>query len=354
MAETSGISWTDATFNPWLGCAPVSPACDSCYAEVSTPVKSLGVIWGPGQERRRTSAQSWKLPVRWNRQAFWECKDCGARFGTPRDAVCASCAALATGTSTGTRLSPARRRVFCASLADVFDNEVDPAWRADLFELIVATPNLDWLLLTKRIGNVRRMVEAATGSTSLPANVWLGATIANQEEADRDIRKLLAIDCRVRFLSVEPMLGPISLRWAPYAHQAEGRGYREYLESRGQVNEYEALRKLDWVIVGGESGSNARPMNPAWARTLRDECAAAEVAFLFKQWGENLPAELSPHPDYPKATEAWRLDQAGNRWHRPAEAGAATIDRVVYTRVGKKAAGDLLDGRRHHAFPEIS
>jgi len=95
-------------------------------------------------------------------------------------------------------------------------------------------------------------------------------------------------------------------------------------------------------------------MNPAWARTLRDECAAAEVAFLFKQWGENLPAELSPHPDYPEATEAWRLDQAGNRWHRPAEACAANIDRVVYTPVGKRAAGDLLDGRRHHAFPEVS
>lgn len=350
MAETSGISWTDATFNPWIGCTKISPACDGCYAEVSSPSRSLHVLWGPGQPRRRTSTQNWKLPLRWNEQPYVQCHAHGWRGERRALLDGGSCPAHAAGGACD--IHATRRRVFCASLADVFDNEVDPSWRADLFELIAATPNLDWLLLTKRVGNVRRMVQAATESTRLPLNVWLGATIATQEEADRDIPKLLAIECRVRFLSVEPMLSPISLRWTPYAHQAEGVSYRQYVESHGSVSEYESLRRLDWVIVGGESGNSARPMHPGWARGLRDQCAAAGVAFLFKQWGELLPAELNAHPDHPGAGEAWRLDQAGNRWHRPAESLLDGPELVVYSRVGKKAAGDRLDGRRHHEFPE--
>ena len=226
MAETTGISWTDSTFNPWIGCAKVGPGCDNCYAEALMDKRWHRVRWGAGQQRQRTSASNWAAPLHWEKhhEAF----------------------ALAHGR---------RRRVFCASLADVFDNEAPEAWRADLFALIERTPNLDWLLLTKRIGNVRAMAPAG----GLPSNVWLGATMVNQPEWDRDMRKLLAVDASVRFVSVEPMVGPIS----------------------GGLD----LHGLDWVIVGGESGHGARPIQREWVDSLRRECEAAGVAFFFKQWG---------------------------------------------------------------------
>lgn len=222
MADHSKIEWTDATFNPWIGCTKVSPACDHCYAAVSTPARRLGVEWGAGQPRRRTSDGNWKLPLRWNARPFWQCEACGWRGedgeGSSRLRVCTSCAG---------KLQPARRRVFCASLADVFDNEVPTAWRRDLFQLIIDTPNLDWLLLTKRIGNAERMMEdagvfsggrysAGDGHRHPLPNVWLGATVCNQAEADRDIPKLLATPAAVRFLSMEPLLGPVNLRSASY------------------------------------------------------------------------------------------------------------------------------------------
>jgi protein gp37 len=226
MAETTGISWTDSTFNPWIGCAKVGPGCDNCYAEALMDKRWHRVQWGAGQQRQRTSASNWAAPLHWEKhhEAF----------------------ALAHGR---------RRRVFCASLADVFDNEAPEAWRADLFALIERTPHLDWLLLTKRIGNVRAMAP----SGGLPSNVWLGATMVNQPEWDRDMRKLLAVDASVRFVSVEPMVGPIS----------------------GGLD----LHGLDWVIVGGESGHGARPIQREWVDSLRRECEAAGVAFFFKQWG---------------------------------------------------------------------
>ena len=164
MAENTKIEWADHTFSPWTGCTKVSPACDHCYAE-GWAKRSGHVKWGSGQPRRRTSDANWRMPLKWNREA--------ERTGV-------------------------RPRVFCASLADVFDNEVDPAWRADLFKLIADTPNLDWLLLTKRIGNAQRMIgealtimsEAGKPMNRWPwPNVWLSATVVNQEEADRDIPK---------------------------------------------------------------------------------------------------------------------------------------------------------------------
>ena len=157
--------------------------------------------------------------------------------------------------------------MFCASLADVFDNAVDPTWREDLFSLIEATPNLDWLLLTKRIGNVWNMLPVPFDFDRLYPNVWIGATIVNQAEADRDIPKLLEVPARVRFLSMEPLLGPVDL----------GAACRRAGLHLGEA--------LDWVIVGGESGPGARPMHPAWATSLRDQCQNAGVPFL-SQWGE--------------------------------------------------------------------
>ena len=251
-------------------------------------------------------------------------------------------------------MQPARRRVFCASLADVFDNEVDPQWRDDLFALIHATPHLDWLLLTKRIGNVSKMLPADRRGSPYSwgcgwANVWIGATVCNQDEADRDIPKLLATPAALRFVSIEPLLGPIDFRWAPWAHQAAGQTYRDYLDSNGSVNEYEALRQLDWIIVGGESGPDARPMNPAWARTLRDQCQDAGVPFLFKQHGQWAPAVTK--------TGSWFYPIEGQDMPQflPQPAGHDTHDfgqGIGAVRLkDKKAAGRLLDGRIHNQFP---
>lgn len=352
MSENTKIEWCDHTFNPWEGCQKVGPGCDHCYAETRNARFAGGTAanWGPGAPRRRTSASNWNKPKAWNAnaEAFM------AQHGR-------------------------RQRVFCASLADVFDNAVDPQWRADLFELIRATPNLDWLLLTKRIGNVNTMLaELVHGSDQdlslldmmpLP-NVWIGATIVNQAEADRDITKLLAVPAAKRFLSMEPLLGPVSLRWlsawpenAPATAQSP----------TGSTNHLDGLRRLDWVIVGGESGPGARPMHPDWARSLRDQCNAAGVPFLFKQWGEWLPGENEPHPDVkerdgsPRRVAHHQDGRWGTSTTKITDTNYVTWDaegtmrpgKVDYRwrvmswaeKVGKKAAGRLLDDRTWDEVP---
>jgi protein gp37 len=279
VAENSKIEWTDHTFNPWIGCTKVGPGCDNCYAESMMDHRYHRVQWGAGNPRQRTSAANWRKPLAWNRAAE----------GGPRP------------------------RVFCASLADVFDNEAPDAWRSDLWRLIQATPNLDWLLLTKRIGNAHRMLPAFM--KPFP-NLWIGATVVNQEEADRDIPKLLDVPATVRFLSCEPLLGPISFegRWVEYDDPSVHENW---------------LERIDWIIAGGESGRSARISHPDWFRSLRDQCVAAGVPFFFKQWGEWLPElrEYGPNGE--------RADR-GEYFH---------------TRVGKKRAGRMLDGRTWDEFP---
>lgn len=223
MGETTKIEWADHTFNPWIGCTRVSPACDNCYAAELMDTRYKRAKWGSGEARVRTAANNWRQPRKWNKQAA-------------SDGV--------------------RRFVFCASLADVFDNEVDDLWRRDLFKLIEDTPNLVWLLLTKRIGNVMKM----TGGI-LPINAAIGATMANQFEYDRDRMKLRQVRDEAHplftFGSFEPLLGPVILdKNAP-----------------------------DWIIVGGESGGSARPMNLEWARSLRRQSAELGRVFNFKQVG---------------------------------------------------------------------
>lgn len=340
MSKTTAIEWCDSTFNPWIGCTRVSPACDDCYAARSTPARTLGVVWGPSAERRRTNAENWKHPLRWNAKPFYECEGCGWRgeddSESSRLRICMSC---------GTRLARARRRVFCASLADVFDNEVPVQWRRDLFDLIEATPHLDWLLLTKRIGNASRLYANAylDSARPWPGNVWLGATICNQTEADRDIPKLLATPAAKRFLSIEPMLGPITLREV-HSDICEidaltcNHGVLRPLRGRSDA-------KVHWVICGGESGPRARPMHPDWARSLRDQCAAAGVPFLFKQWGEWLPAkEGRSITGHVLVLEGHAPLTDKPQWH-------GFEDGQQVARVGKRAAGRLLDGRTHDGFP---
>ena len=228
MGEVTAIEWCDHTFNPWIGCTKVSPACDHCYAEALMDTRYGRARWGAGEDRVRTGASNWAQPRRWDRAA----------------------AAAET-----------RPFVFCASLADVFDNEVDPLWRRDLFALAEATPNLVWLFLTKRIGNVLKMTDASAGNPFLPSNAAVGATMVTQEEYDRDARKLNDVKHRRQplftFGSFEPLLGPVILdTYAP-----------------------------DWIIVGGESGREARPMDLRWSRDLHQQAAVLGRTFNFKQVG---------------------------------------------------------------------
>lgn len=221
MAENSKIEWTDHTFNPWIGCQNVSPGCDHCYAESLT--KRYGwTEWGPHGIRKRTSEANWRKPLAWAKEA---------------------------------RGTDHRPRVFCASLADVFDNRAPGTAREELFGLIRATPELDWLLLTKRPQNIRKMLPA-DWSDGYP-NVWLGTTCEDQERYNLRWPILRDIPARVRFISYEPAIGPLDIK--------------------------AVLDVPDWLICGGESGPGARYMEPAWAERVRDDCTYLGVSFFMKQ-----------------------------------------------------------------------
>jgi protein gp37 len=236
MAKNSPIEWTHHTFNPWWGCIKISPACDNCYAELWA--KRMGhQLWGRDATRRFFGATHWREPFVWNEEA---------------------------------RLAGRRERVFCASMADVFERRGElNAERLKLWDVIERTPNLDWLLLTKRPQNICKL---APWRDDWPANVWLGATVENQTEAERRLPFLLSIPATIRFLSCEPLLGPIDLQgWF----------------------KREGLHPIDWIIAGGESGGGCRPMHPDWVRSLLAQCQTHNVAFHFKQWGHWVPAELT-------------------------------------------------------------
>lgn len=291
MSENSKIEWTHHTFNPWWGCAKVSPGCDHCYAERDAGRFTPGtVLWGVDAGRREFGDKHWSEPLKWNARA--------AKEGT-------------------------RYRVFCASMADVFDKNAPAGARERLWSLIEQTPHLDWLLLTKRIGNVGRMIPDRW-STMLPRNVWLGISVVNQDEADRDIPKLLAVKAHVRWLSMEPLLGPVDLD-------------RVYVAAPGE-------RWIDWVVVGGESGPKARPMHPDWARALRDQCTVAGVQFLFKQWGEWMPTIRDGDRIMLKFPIGAPTGPDQPEFHDFGD-GHSTA------RVGKRAAGRLLDEVQHDGYP---
>lgn len=326
MSENTKIEWATHTFNPWVGCTKISPACDHCYAE-GWAKRSGQVVWGG--ERKRTSIANWKLPLKWNRQAqdsldHWE--ESGAAMGGFKP--------------------PVRPKVFCASLADVFDNAAPVEWRMDLFELISNTPNLDWLILTKRIGNVMAMCSGDSLMFDLICErVWLGSTICNQEEADRDIPKLLAVPAHKRFLSMEPLLGrvdlcgPLGMWWNQTMGCFEGDG------AEFNRNGYGGSTGIDWVIVGGESGPGARPMPPDWARSLRNTCQAAGVPFLFKQWGEWISTDQEPQP-YGGPLSRWMWVDGSVYLADDGQRGMP-----LFCKVGKKVAGRLLDGREWNGVP---
>jgi protein gp37 len=320
MGAKTNIEWCDHTFNPWEGCQKVGPGCDHCYAERRNARFHRGqaVNWGPAAPRSRTSNGYWKNPERWQRQAAAFMAEHGRR-----------------------------QRVFCASLADVFDNQVPSEWRDDLWSLIQATPDLDWLLLTKRIGNVGNMLPVPFNFAKYFPNVWIGATITSQAEADRDIRKLLALPVRVRFLSMEPLLGPVNLTCIPVGG---GHGHHEFdpiITGNVLHRPVSSDPSVHWVIVGGESGKGARPMHPDWARSLRDQCADAGVPFLFKQWGSLVPSCQDQCPWGPPHKNWVWAD--GNPFH--ADDGNRAMP--LFRRVPVAVAGRELDGVLHEQFPEV-
>lgn len=301
--------------NPWIGCTRVSPGCDHCYAAVSTPSRAMHVVWGPGEQRHRTAESTWEKPHIWNKRhdAFF------AKHGR-------------------------RQRVFCASLADVFDNAVDPAWRLELFQLIAQTPNLDWLLLTKRIGNARGMLNDVINELSHGLNtwdelpwpgVWIGATIVNQDEADRDIPKLLGTPAGVKFLSMEPLLGSVNITdflspgyprcdtgFVQGSRYAQGYCGTCAGHITDPIHGAETRDFIDWVIVGGESGYAARPMAVEWAQDIVQQCRSANVSVFVKQLGarptnhEGVPYCVSDRKgavmaDWPEILRVREIPEAG-------------------------------------------
>lgn len=235
MGKMTGISWTRSTINPWIGCTRIGPGCDSCYAEAIDARFYGSEHWGPGAPRLLTSDRNWSQLDRWHR------------------------AAVASG-----EFWP----VFCASQSDVFDNEVPDAWRDRLWAMITSTPALTYQMVTKRIGNVARMLPSDWQDGY--AHVWLIATVVNQHEALRDIPKLKSVPAGLRGLSIEPMLGPIDL----LAHDER---YGDRL-----------IDGIGWVIIGGESrqpGHVPREFDLAWAEALVHQCDAAGVPVFVKQMG---------------------------------------------------------------------
>lgn len=340
MAENSKIEWCNHTFNPWWGCQKVSPGCDNCYAE-TLDRRTGGGHWGPGAARRVTGEANWKKPLVWNRKA--------EKDGT-------------------------RPKVFCGSMCDIGDNAVPEVWRVALCGLIMVTPHLDWLLLTKRPQNLLKFYPRA-----MLARCWIGTTAENQQEAERRIPHLLATPAAVRFLSCEPLLGPLDIQWAltgtacddcaDWGENEDGpceHPHPEYHNRLAALDTAEHAARptgagladigsatINWVIAGGESGPNARPMHPDWARSLRDQCQAAGVPFFFKQWGEYLPVydRDNDDPDWKRCDHVQQEHQPGQWWNMAGGQGFHGERVHFMKKVGKRAAGRLLDSIEHNAFP---
>lgn len=331
MGANSSIEWCHHTFNAWWGCQRVSPGCQHCYAE--TLAKRWNhQVWGPAKTttRRMMSEDYWKQPLKWNKSA-------GERG--------------------------VRERVFCASMADVFEDHPDVRTsRGRLWNLIAQTPNLDWLLLTKRPEYINYLAPWGSEAYPWPANVWVGTSVEDQQRADERIPELLKVPARVRFLSCEPLLGPVDLRRylgiAPdYSNcgtdHMEAHGWAYDADSGGLMGSgardslYDPEPGIHWVICGGESGHGARPMHQRWARSLRDQCKAAEVAYFFKQHGEWIGMA-----DYDPYIHGFDTDQYETRGLWATYEGDPNNLPNLHMRVGKKAAGRQLDGRIWDEVPE--
>ncbi|MBS7809279.1 phage Gp37/Gp68 family protein [Variovorax sp. PCZ-1] len=282
MAQFSKIEWTHHTFNGWWGCVKVSAGCDHCYADAWA--NRMGhSVWGPHAQRRILGDDHYRLPIKWNKLAL----EAGERH-----------------------------RVFCSSMADFFENNsqlIEPRQR--ILKIIEQTTQLDWQVLTKRPQNIRKHLGK---DYDYPPNLWLGTSVEDQHAADTRIKYLLEHDrAAVRFLSCEPLLGPVDIRkyLAPNAKGA----------------------KIDWVIIGGEAGGNSRPVNPLWIASLIRQCQESGVAVFFKQWGDYLPNH-------------W-VDGDGKR-RKVIPVFKRNGDEILMARVGKKDAGNVIFRKQWLEYPE--
>ncbi len=289
MADKTGIQWTDATVNFWWGCTKVAPACDHCYAE--TWKRTGGAHWGLGAPRKKI-ASAVALLRRLNGGA--------GKFAAEHGR---------------------RRRVFIQSMADLFDLEVPSEWFTEAWGAIQECDHLDIQIATKRVSVVHKRLPEA-GATKWPKHAGLLVSCGSQADLNRDFRRLVGLkqDLGIPWIgiSAEPLL--------------------EYIDfNEVEFDQEMTVELLNWVIVGGESGSHARPMRSEWARKIRDQCGKAKVPFFFKQWGHWLPFDQDPERDgvsyvvFGNGSGSWRDRAYG---------------------VGKKLAGRLLDGVEHNAFPE--
>lgn len=349
--ENSLIEWTTHTFNPWWGCMKVSEGCKNCYAAaLDNRWNGNDPHWGPNSERKPMSEEYWKKLAKWN-----------------------------TAAKLGGRVD----KVFVASMADWAEsNETLKHYpsqlmvhdaRLRLFQAIAIYKNLNFLMLTKRIDNVMPIIESLHAplfrhdtfedgnkeyladyreayylltnwlNGNPPENVWIGTSVENQDAADERIPELLKIPAKVRFLSCEPLLGPVDLTdiwvncpdcYGSASIPVEGGG----VPCGRCLNPYQGkVSGIQWLICGGESGHGARPMHPDWARSLRDECKRSGISFFFKQWGEYLPACQSNFEQ--------QIRPVG--FPSPNNPGKTN----TYYKLGKEGAGAVLDGREWKDFP---
>ncbi|RWO90879.1 phage Gp37/Gp68 family protein [Mesorhizobium sp.] len=340
MADHSSIEWTDATWNPIVGCSILTPGCTHCYAMgMAARIEAMTAAL---QAKGQTGAPHYDGTTRKvNGNAVWTGK-----------------LAMAPDHILTEPLSWKKpRRIFVNSMGDLFHEDVPDEWIDKAFAVMAIAHHHTFQVLTKRASRMRSYLidpawDARVSKATLairgnewdevfvqPAlpNVWLGVSAERQQEADARIPDLLATPAAIRFVSAEPLLGPINILDAMWAGDDPASSHLS--------------ESIDWIIVGGESGPGARPMHPAWARSIRDQCQASGTAFFFKQWGEWRPSTpelaagnprsgwrcLAAHPHVPRAHELY------------PEAGAEFIEHV-----GKKAAGRLLDGIEHSQFPEVA
>ncbi|TPN43238.1 phage Gp37/Gp68 family protein [Mesorhizobium sp. B1-1-7] len=371
MADKSAIEWTDATWNPIVGCSILTPGCTHCYAmgmagrieAMTAALKAQGKLGAPHYDGTTKKV---------NGNTVWTGK------------LALAPAAILTEPLAWRR----PRRIFVNSMGDLFHEDVPDAWIDEVFAVMAVTPHHSYQPLTKRATRARRylsdpatkrriysiacdlvikrelqVILIAPGMDQRDAppgpriyldqwplpNVWLGVSAERQQEADERIPELLATPAAIRFVSAEPLLGPIDFYKTSGSMPAETHPWRN-----GPI-----LQGIDWIIVGGESGPDARPMHPDWARAIRDQCAAAGVPFFFKQWGEWVPGECANKA----ATRTERTASlCDDDWLRPKWSYSTITPRQseethrddepdVY-RLGKKAAGRKLDGVEHNAMPE--
>jgi protein gp37 len=394
MGESTNIEWTDATVNFWWGCTKVGPGCANCYAETHDK-RFGGDHWGKGKERRKIKTAASLIHRLDNDYSWWGADHWAGHL--PKH--CGS-----------------SRRVFIQSMSDLFDTEVPIEWFTEAWGLIEACNRIDIQIVTKRISDVDARL-AAIGRAQWPKHAGLLITVVNQAEADRDVPRLLELKVKMGIpwvgLSIEPMLGPIDLTFLRQPNDGGGCWWLDALcVGRGGWFSDEAATiptddawarddiktHLDWIIAGGESGKHARPSHPDWFRSLRDQCAAANVPFLFKQWGEWFPTsgiDVYCHGvnknqrEFPNSEGiAWFRDgrillrdfSVAKHKYRIATGQAfnsapVDIDKTALLdlttllndrhrtsdnplglqwmyHVGKKSAGRLLDGIEHTAFPE--